>query len=195
MFLGPYEEGGDFRDAGISGVRRFLDRLWSSVRDCTTTGAPDADVLRKLHRTIRKVGDDTARLSYNTAIAAMMEYLNAVRRGERTAHRDEVLPLVQLAAAYAPHLAEECWSTLGHTESVFNAGWPSFDPAMLVDDSIELVVQVNGKVRGKVAMAADVSQDDAMTAAMADANIAKFVVGEIRKIIFVPKRLLNIVVG
>lgn len=195
MFLGPYEEGGDFRDAGISGVRRFLDRLWSSVRDCVSDGAPDADVIRKLHRTIKKVGDDTARLSYNTAIAAMMEYLNVVRRGERVAHRHEVLPLVQLVAAYAPHLAEECWSTLGHDGSVFDAGWPAFDAAMLVDDTIELVVQVNGKVRGKVSVPADCLQDHAMTAALADANITKFVVGDIKKIIFVPKRLLNIVVG
>jgi len=195
MFLGPYEEGGDFRDAGISGVRRFLDRLWSSVRDCSTDGVADADVLRKMHRTIKKVGDDTARLSYNTAIAAMMEYLNAVRRGERAAHRDEVLPLVQLVAAYAPHLAEECWSTLGHDGSVFDAGWPSFDPAMLIDDSVELVVQVNGKVRGKVTVPANVSQDDAMIAAMGDTNIAKFVVGAVKKIVFVPRRLLNVVVG
>ncbi len=195
MFLGPYEEGGDFRDAGISGVRRFLDRLWSSVRDCSSDGVADAEVLRKLHRTIKKVGDDTARLSYNTAIAAMMEYLNAVRRGERNVHRDEVLPLVQLAAAYAPHLAEECWNTLGHDASVFDAGWPMFDPSMLLDDTVELVVQVNGKVRGKLNVAADITQDAAVTAALADANIAKFCVGEIRKVIFVPKRLLNIVVG
>ena len=195
MFLGPYEEGGDFRDQGISGVRRFLDRLWSSVRDCTNDGAPDADVIRKLHRTIKKVGDDTARLSYNTAIAAMMEYLNVVRRGERVAHRDEVARLVQLVAPYAPHLAEECWAQFGHETSVFDAPWPLFDPAMLVDDEVELVVQVNGKVRGKVTVPIDVTQDDALAAAMNDTNIAKFVVGEVKKVIFVPKRLLNVVVA
>jgi leucyl-tRNA synthetase len=121
MFLGPYEEGGDFRDQGISGVRRFLDRVWASVRDARTDGAADAEVLRKLHRTIKKVGDDTANLAYNTAIAAMMEYINVVRRGERVPHRDEVQPLVQLVAPYAPHLAEECWELLGHTGSVFDA--------------------------------------------------------------------------
>jgi len=195
MFLGAYEEGGDFRDAGISGVRRFLDRLWGSVRDCTTDGAPDVDVIRKLHRTIKKVGDDTARLSYNTAIAAMMEYLNVVRRGERVAHREEVARLVQLVAPYAPHLAEECWAHYGHDTSVFDAPWPTFDPAMLVDDEVELVVQVNGKVRGKLTVPVDVTQDDALAAAMKDANIAKFVVGDVKKVIFVPKRLLNVVVG
>ncbi|MFO0074517.1 MAG: leucine--tRNA ligase, partial [Gemmatimonas sp.] len=109
MFLGPYEEGGDFRDQGISGVRRFLDRLWASVRDASGEGTPDVEVRRKLHRTIKKVGEDTANLGYTTAIAAMRESLNAVRRGARTPHRDAVRPLVQLAAPFAPHLAEDCW--------------------------------------------------------------------------------------
>ena len=104
------------------------------------------------------------------------------------------LPLVQLVAAYAPHFAEECWELLGHTGSVFDAGWPTFDPALLVDDEVELVVQVNGKVRSKLRVAVDVTQEDAMAAAMADAGVARFVVGEIKKVIFVPKRLLNIVV-
>lgn len=194
MFLGPYEEGGDFRDQGISGVRRFLDRLWASVRDARTDVATDVHVTRQLHRTIKKVGEDSANLSYNTAIAAMMECLNHVRSGDRPVHRDEVLPLVQLVAAYAPHFAEECWELLGHTGSVFDAGWPTFDPALLVDDEVELVVQVNGKVRGKLRVAADLTQADALAAAMADAGVARFVVGEIRKVIFVPKRLLNIVV-
>ena len=194
MFLGPYEEGGDFRDQGISGVRRFLDRLWASVRDARTDVATDVHVMRQLHRTIKKVGEDSANLSYNTAIAAMMECLNHVRSGDRAVHRDEVLPLVQLVAAYAPHFAEECWEQLGHTGSVFDAGWPTFDPALLVDDEVELVVQVNGKVRGKLRVAVDVTQEDAMAAAMADAGVARFVVGEIKKVIFVPKRLLNIVV-
>jgi leucyl-tRNA synthetase len=195
MFLGPYEEGGDFRDQGISGVRRFLDRLWASVRDARTDGSPDAAVMRQLHRTIKKVGEDSGSLAYNTAIAAMMEYINHVRRGERLPHRDEVLPLVQLAAAYAPHLAEECWATLGHDTSVFDGGWPTYDPAMLVDDEFDLIVQVNGKVRGKIRAAADIAQEPALALAQADAGIAKFLVGDVKKVIFVPKRLLNIVVG
>ena len=195
MFLGPYEEGGDFRDQGISGVKRFLDRLWASVRDANTDGAADPSVLRQLHRTIKKVGEDTANLAYNTAIAAMMEYINHVRRGERAPHRDEVLPLVQMAAPFAPHLAEECWATLGHTTSVFDGGWPTYDAALLVDDEVDLVVQVNGKVRGKLRVAVDIAQDAALALALADPNSAKFIVGEIKKVIFVPKRLLNIVVG
>ncbi|MFN9421736.1 leucine--tRNA ligase [Gemmatimonas sp.] len=194
MFLGPSAEGGDFRDQGISGVRRFLDRLWASVRDASGEGTPDVEVRRKLHRTITKVGEDTANLGYNTAIAAMMEYLNAVRRGERTPHRDEVRPLVQLAAPFAPHLAEECWEALGHSTSVFDGGWPTYDPALLVDDEVDLVVQVNGKVRGKLRVPAAIGQAEALALARADEAVAKFVTGEPKKVVFVPKRLLNLVV-
>ena len=194
MFLGPYEEGGDFRDAGISGVRRFLDRLYASARDMTTDGTPDVAVLRKLHQTIRKVGDDIPRLSYNTAIAAMMEYVNVLRKGERTPHRDEVLPLVQLAASFAPHLAEELWERAGHTESVLDAPWPAFDAALAAEQSATIAVQVNGKTRGTVQVLPEATQQDAFAAAQADPAIAKFITGEPRKIIFVPGRLLNVVV-
>jgi len=194
MFLGPYEEGGDFRDQSIAGVRRFLDRLWASVADAaTSSGAPDSQVMRKLHQTIKKVSDDVPALSYNTAIAAMMEYINVVRRGERTAHRAEVEPLVQLIAPFAPHVAEELWERLGHRESVFDAGWPAFDPALAAEDLVTIAVQVNGKMRGTIRVANGSGQDTAMTAAMADAAIAKFVAGAPKKIIFVPGRLLNVV--
>jgi leucyl-tRNA synthetase len=193
MFLGPYEEGGDFRDQSIAGVRRFLDRLWSSVIEATTTGSPDPQVLRKLHQTIRKVSDDVPALSYNTAIAAMMECMNVIRRGERTAHRAEVEPLVQLIAPFAPHIAEELWERLGHRESVFDAGWPVFDPALAAEDLATIAVQVNGKMRGTVQVPSGSGQDVALEAAMADAGIAKFAVGTPKKVIFVPGRLLNIV--
>jgi leucyl-tRNA synthetase len=193
MFLGPYEEGGDFRDQSIAGVRRFLDRLWSSISDATTTGAPDPQVMRKLHQTIRKVSDDVPALSYNTAIAAMMEYINVVRRGERTAHRAEVEPLVQLISPFAPHIAEELWERLGHGESVFDSGWPVFDPALAAEDLVTIAVQVNGKMRGTLHVASGSGQEVVFEAAMTDSAIAKFVTGTPKKIIFVPGRLLNIV--
>jgi leucyl-tRNA synthetase len=194
MFLGPYEEGGDFRDASISGVRRFLDRLWAHVRDMTPNGEADPAVMRKLHQTIRKVGDDIPKLSYNTAIAAMMEYMKTLRFNERTPHRDEVLPLVQLVASFAPHLAEELWERAGNEGSVFDGGWPVFDPALAAEDAIDLAVQVNGKLRGVIRVAKEIAQADALAAALREENIAKFVTGEPRKVIFVPGRLLNIVV-
>ena len=194
MFLGPFEEGGDYREAGISGVRRFLDRLWASVLEMRADGAPDASVMRKLHQTIRKVGDDIERLSYNTAIAAMMEYMNSLRSNERTPHRAEVEPLVQLVSPFAPHLAEELWERMGHDVGVFDSGWPAYDESQLVEDEIDLVVQVNGKVRGRVRVPREIERDAALSAALAEPGVAKFVNGEPAKVIFVPGRLINIVV-
>lgn len=194
MFLGPFEEGGDFRDAGISGARRFLERLWASVMEQRVDGDPDAAVVRKLHQTIRKVGDDIDRLSYNTAIAAMMEYINVLRANERTPHRAEVEPLVQLVAPFAPHLAEELWERLGHEGGVFESRWPEYDEALLTEDEFELVVQVNGKVRGRVRVPRDIERDVALRTALAEPSVAKFATSEPRKVIFVPGRLLNIVV-
>ena len=193
MFLGPYEEGGDFRDRGISGVRRFLDRLWTSVVEARRDGAPDEAVLRKLHQTIRKVGEDVPKLSYNTAIAAMMEYMNVVRAHERATHIDEVRPLVQLVAPFAPHIAEELWERLGEPTSVFDSTWPAYDPALATEDLVTLAVQVNGKLRGTIQVPRTITEDAALRAALADPGVARFVSGAPRKVIFVPGRLLNIV--
>jgi leucyl-tRNA synthetase len=193
MFLGPFEEGGDFREAGISGVRRFLDRLWRATIEARDERAPDLAVLRKLHQTIRKVGDDIPRLSYNTAIAAMMEYMNVLRYNERSPHVREVEPLVQLVSPFAPHIAEELWERLGHRESVFEAGWPRYDAALAAEDLIEMAVQVNGKTRGRIQVTGEVSEQDAVAAALAVPAIAKFVTGSPKKVIFVRGRLLNLV--
>jgi len=194
MFLGPYEEGGDFRDKGISGVKRFLDRLWKSVHDADRSAAVDPEVQRKLHQTIRKVGEDIAKLSYNTAIAAMMEYMNAMRAGERTPRLGEVKPLVQLVSPFAPHIAEELWSVLGETKSVFDSGWPAYDAALVEDERITMAVQVNGKTRGTVQVGKTATQDEVMAAVMADAGLAKFVTATPKRIVFVPGRLINIIV-
>jgi leucyl-tRNA synthetase len=193
MFLGPYEQGGDFRDASISGTRRFLDRLFASVHGMSNAGAPDQSVMRKLHQTIRKVSEDIPRLSYNTAVAAMMEYMNALRKGERTPHREEVVPLIPLVSPFAPHIAEELWELTGGTGSVFDSAWPQFDPSLAAEDSIELVVQVNGRVRSRITVDRDITEEAAVMAALADPVVGKFVAGAPKKIIFVPGRLLNIV--
>ena len=193
MFLGPFEEGGDFRDRSISGVRRLLDRVWSSVHDARTAGNGEEPVLRKLHQTIAKVGDDIARLSYNTAIAAVMEYVNVLRAHERVPHRSEVEPLIQLLAPFAPHIAEELWETLGHTRSVFDSGWPVSDAALAAENTIDLAVQVGGKFRGTITVSRDVTKEAALAAALAEPGIARFTTTEPKKVVFVPGRLLNIV--
>lgn len=194
MFLGPYEEGGDFRDAGISGVRRFLDRLWLAVAEQNVTGTPDETVVRKLHQTIAKVTRDVPALSYNTAIAALMEYMNTMRAGGRAPHRSEVEPVVQMIAPFAPHIAEELWERLGNSGSVFDGGWPVFDETLTRENTVQYAVQINGKTRGTVTAAVDATQDDVVALVMAESSIAKFVTGPARKTIFVKGRLLNLVV-
>jgi leucyl-tRNA synthetase len=192
MFLGPYEEGGDFRDQSIAGVRRFLDRLWASVHDARRTGAPDENVMRKLHQTIRKVGDDIPRLQYNTAIAAMMEYMNVLRAKERTPHVDEVVPLVALVSPFAPHIAEELWERLGGRGSVFDAGWPAFDPTIAAEELVTIAVQVNGKLRGTIRLTPDAGQEGAVAAALSDPGIAKFVPGPPKNVVYKPGRILSL---
>ena len=199
MFLGPYQEGGDFRDAGISGIRRFLDKVWALVETAGTeaqahggTGKPSPELVRMMHRTIQRVTSDTASLDYNTAIAAMMEYVNALRDGTPT--RDLLESLTLLLAPYAPHFAEECWERLGHTTSVMDAGLPRFDPALAVADEVEFVVQVGGKVRSRLTLARGTPEEVAVAAALADPAVRKFTEGkQPNKVVFVPDRLVNLV--
>jgi leucyl-tRNA synthetase len=205
MFLGPYQEGGDFRDQGLSGPYGFCSRLWDTVvRDELADHPPTGDLERKLHATIRKVTDDLAGLSYNTAIAAMMEYLNAVREGGRQASRDEVRPLVVLTAPFAPHLAEELWHRLGTERPLFARQtaqgnpvlWPTYDPGKTTTDTVEFVVQVNGKLRARKPLPRGLDETAVREAALADENVRRQLEGkQIRKAIFVPDRLLNLVVG
>ncbi|HEX6911983.1 MAG TPA: leucine--tRNA ligase [Longimicrobium sp.] len=196
MFLGPYQEGGDFRDSGITGPYNFLTRLWDSVLSSEERDM-EPQVEQKLHATIKKVTEDLEVLSYNTAIAAMMEYLNVVRAGGRTPERAAVEPLVRLVAPFAPHLADELWERLGHAQPlIVEARWPQFDPARAVADTVEFVVQVNGKVRSRMPMARGIAEAQARDAALADENVQRWIEGkQVRKTIFVPDRLVNLVVG
>jgi leucyl-tRNA synthetase len=193
MFLGPYQEGGDFRDEGISGIRRFLDRVWGLVADASGAGG-GAAARRKLHQTIRKVGGDLEALQYHTAISAMMEYVNLLKK-EGQGGQDLVEPLIVLLAPFAPHFAEECWERLGHPETVFAAPWPAHDPELARDPEVEMVVQVNGKVRSRIHLPAGTAEAEAVARAQADPAVRKFLDGnKIRKVVFVQDRLVNLVV-
>jgi leucyl-tRNA synthetase len=199
MFLGPFQEGGDFRETGIVGIRRFLDKVWTTAHEAARLppGASPKlppDVARKLHQTIKKVTADTESLDYNTAIAAMMEYVN-VLRDAGCAMRDAVEPLLVMLAPYAPHLAEELWSLLGHERSIFTATWPAFDERLAATGDVEVVVQVNGKVRGRVTVSRGASEAEVVARAMQDESVRKFVDGKpVRKTVYVQDRLLNFVV-
>jgi leucyl-tRNA synthetase len=199
MFLGPFQEGGDFRDDGISGPRRFLDKVWAmvgdSVRGDMCGGEIRHDVLAKWHQTIKRVTEGLESLRYNTAIAATMELVNTLRE-QNCCEREVVESLVIMLAPFAPHFAEESWERLGHTTSVFEARWPVYDPRHLAAPEIELVVQVNGRTRSKVMVPRDASEATAREAALSDPAVQRFVDGkEVKKVIYVPNRLVNIVVG
>jgi leucyl-tRNA synthetase len=201
MFLGPFSEGGDYRDEGIQGPFGFLHRLHSTVSSAAAEdggeAAPDPAVERKLHQTIKQLTGQIPSLQYNTAIAALMEYLNAVRAGGRQAVRAEVEPLVVMVAPFAPHLAEELWERLGHADSVFDgANWPSFDPEKAAEDTVKIAVQVNGKLRGTVDVAAGARQEEVEVLARAQDNVTRHLEGRsVRRVIFVKDRLLNFVLG
>lgn len=200
MFLGPYDQGGDFRDEGIAGPQRFLFRVWDAVDAAvktSATGFPDVAIERKLHGTIRQVTDDLESLSYNTAIAALMEYLNALRFEGRTPTLAEVRPLIVMLAPIAPHLAEELWEVVGGRPSLFDhAEWPTFDEALITSDTVEIPVQVNGRFRATITVERGAAADVVREAALAEESVQRHVgEKEIRKTIHVPDRLLNLVVG
>jgi leucyl-tRNA synthetase len=198
MFLGPYEEGGDFREQGIAGISRFFDRVWDAVTGGDLgDGPPETDELnQKLHATIKKVTEDVAGLQYNTAIAAMMEYLNAARAGGRSARRSEVEPLVAMIAPFAPHLAEELWERLGYEESVFaGASWPAYDEKLALADQVDIAVQVNGRLRATIKAQRGASEAQVKQAALDEEAVQRHMNGmEVVKTIFVPDRLINLVV-
>jgi leucyl-tRNA synthetase len=196
MFLGPFQEGGDFRDEGIIGLRRFLDKVWQLAHETQAVGAQPLppEVERKLHQTIRKVTTDIERLDYNTAIAAMMEYVNAVRE-HQTVSAAGVEPLLVMLAPFAPHLAEELWAVCGHDRSIFTARWPAFDERLAAAGEVEIVIQVNGKVRGRVTVSRGASEAEVVALALAEEAVRRFVDGKpVRKTIYVPDRLVNFVV-
>jgi len=199
MFLGPFQEGGDFRDAGISGPRRFLDKVWDLVGHCERASLTGQElhqsVLVKRHQTVKRVTEGMDQLSYNTAIAALMELLNVLRETNCT-ERHVVKDLLVMLAPFAPHFAEECWERLGSRTSIFDASWPAWDERLTVEDTMEIPVQVNGRTRSKVRVARGADEEAVVRAALGDATVTRLTEGkEVRKRIYVPGRLLNIVVG
>jgi leucyl-tRNA synthetase len=198
MFLGPFQEGGDFRDEGISGPRRFLEKVWTFVNDACKEGDGQEvhhNVIVKLHQTKKRVTEGLEELRYNTSIAALMELVNALR-ADGVCDKAVAEELVIMLAPFAPHFAEECWERMGHRESVFDARWPAWDEGLVVEDQVEVVVQVNGKTRSKVTVPRDADEETVMGAAMRDAAVQRFTEGRgVRKRIHVPNRLLNLVVG
>ena len=211
MFLGDVSQGGDWRDAGMNGMYRFINRIWrlkdkkkyqtasftmaagSGQKPNDEQGA-NAKIQKLIHQTIKKVSKDLEALKFNTAIAALMTLVNGFEEQEEIAIED-FEKFIILLFPFAPHISEELWSRLGHRESVSKQKWPEYDAKLAKDEMITLVIQINGKVRDRIEVAADILESEAKKTALASERIKEFLADkEPKKIIFVKGRLINIVV-
>lgn len=188
MFMGPFTEGGDWNDRGITGVARFVDRFHRAMQVEGSGESMDKIV----HQTVARAGQAMEKMNFNIAVAAMMELTNAMLQTPLNKGQKELV--TRLLAPMAPHLAEEVWEQLGHTSSVFNESWPQANPEFLVNDTVTYGVQVNGKLRGTVDLSPEVSKEDALAAARAVENVAKYLEGTVKKEIFVPGKIIGFVI-
>ncbi|HPP39339.1 MAG TPA: class I tRNA ligase family protein, partial [Candidatus Kapabacteria bacterium] len=201
MFLGPLEASKPWSSKGIEGVNRFLNRVWRMILDedgnlsPTVVDAPLNDEQEYvLNYTIKKVQEDIENLSFNTAIAQMMIFVNEFYKYE-TKPKEAMKKFVLCLAPFAPHIAEELWQRLGETQSIVFAEWPEFDEAKTVRQTIEFVVQVCSKIRARLQIKLDASEDEVKQIVLDNEQVKKYVGGKaIKKIIFVPNKLINIIV-
>jgi leucyl-tRNA synthetase len=211
MFMGPFDQGGPWNHRGIEGMAKYMARVWNLVTQAgdaaqAPEGADEAasDLARRRHKTIKRVTEDYVQLRFNTALAAMMELTNALyaARDRGEAQRDRanfaagIETLLLLLAPLAPHITEELWHQRGHDGSIHEAAWPVYDEALTIDAVVEVPVQVNGKLRGTVQVDAGASEEDVRAAALASPRVAAAIGhATVRKVIFVPDKLINFVVG
>ncbi len=207
MFLGPWDQGGEWSDTGINGMSRWINRVWElSQRDARELDdyPQDAGALREMqrltHKTIRRVGEDIERFKFNTALAGLMEYTNALnllweRKGVSSERwEDAIEKLLLQIAPMAPHVAEELWERTGREYSIHQQRWPEWDPELAADEVVTLVVQVNGRVRDKIEVSVDITEDEATRLALESRRVRPHVEGkDVAKLIYVPGRLVNIV--
>ncbi len=199
MFMGPLTATKPWQTSGIVGCHRFLSRVWRLLLDDNGTTSKIQDTVdspeltKSLHKTIKKVGDDIEAMSFNTAISAMMEFTNVCYK-EGKVSRKAASALVLLLAPFAPHAAEELWARLGHKKTLAYEPWPSFDPALTVDDTVTISIQVNGKLRGTLEVAKTAKQEEIMNLARVLDTVQRQVEGKtIRKEIYVPGKIVNFV--
>jgi leucyl-tRNA synthetase len=207
MFLGPWDQGGDWDDSGINGVSRWLNRVWNLVTDDYKPGAASGQgdaataLLRLAHQTIKKVTQDIERIRFNTMIAALMEYTNYLIKVKEAGSvtqevwDESVEALILLLAPSTPHLAEELWEKTGREYSVHNQAWPEWNEELAREEEITLVVQVNGKIRDKLAVPASISGDEAKEMAAQQPKARAYLESkDVVKVIYVPGKLVNFVV-
>lgn len=200
MFMGPLEDAKPWNTKGIVGVRRFLDKIWRLQTKIKNQNAKVKMTMQKsklnslFNKTIKKVTEDIENLKFNTAISSLMILVNEMEKEKELRVTNYEL-LVTILSPFAPHLSEELWSRLGHKESIFKEKWPKYDPKLVKDEEIELVIQVNGKVRDRIKASADISEEEAKNFALNSEKVKNYIAGKvIKKAIFVKGKLINIVV-
>ncbi len=197
MFLGPYDQGGDFSDQGIAGIRRFLNRVWQLVMNHQNSGQSaelDIKSQRQLHQTIHKVRADIQALKFNTAIAALMSWLNAL---EAKAHptREEIKSFLLMAAPFAPYITEELWRRIGEPYSIHHQPFPQADPEWVKPAQETIAVQINGRTRTTLELAPDASQTEVMGLAMQSPAVQRYLSDrEVRRVVYVPGQVINLVI-
>jgi leucyl-tRNA synthetase len=208
MFIGPWEQGGEWDDSGIGGISRWLNRVWNLVLDdyqeddsITNRGQAETELARMTHQTIKKVTGDIERIHFNTMIAALMEFTNFLGKVREAgvvsapAWEESIKTLLLLMAPTAPHLAEELWERTGRSYSIHNQTWPEWNEALIKEEEITLVVQVNGKVRDKAMVPVSISEGEAKQLAVQQAKVQPHIEGKkVVNIIYIPGKLVNIVV-
>jgi len=150
----------------VRGARKFLGRIWHLVLECQNNSVSDKTLLRAVHKLNQKISDDTEQLKFNTALAAYMEFLNVAEADKAGVGRDIIERMLLILAPFAPHICEELWQILGHSESIFKEFWPVADAGLIKEDTIDLIIQVNGKLRAKIKVPADILQEQAIELAL-----------------------------
>lgn len=204
MFMGPFDQGGDFRDSAMEGMSRWVNRVWRlamrsiELDQLDQLAKLDQSIVQKaLHKLVKKVTDDMEKRRYNTAIASMMEFTNLVADQGGSLGQDELKQFVLLLAPFAPHLTEELWSRAGGAFSVHQQPWPTYDPAFFKEEAVAVVIQINGRFRDAITVTKEQSMDQKYIeeSAKKSEKVRKFLAGsKVRKVIFVPGKLINFVI-
>ncbi|MCP6757213.1 MAG: class I tRNA ligase family protein [Fischerella sp. CENA71] len=196
MFLGPYDQGGDFSDRGIAGIRRFLDRVyqWANKhKNSLQPNPPDLGSQRRLHQTIHKISKDIQSLKYNTAIAALMSYFNMLQSKSSIAE-EELKSYLLMLAPFAPHVTEELWQQLGESGSIHQQIFPQFDPEFLITEQVTVAVQINGRTRTTITISPEASKEEAMAIARQTKAVQWYLKNqEVGRVVYVPGRVINFV--
>ena len=195
MFMGPLEVSKPWSATGVAGTKKFINRVWNLFTDEKMIVAENDDKLTKVyHQTVKKVTNDFERLAFNTAIAQMMIFVNEVYK-VGYCPKEYAEGFVKMISCITPHVGEEMWQILGHDNTIAYEAWPTYDEEKCKDDTVEIVAQLNGKVRAKLQVPADIQKDEAIALAKADEKVAAGIEGKtIVKEIYVPGKLVNIVV-